>query len=328
MKPRSTKFISNLRLPLLAGGASLFLAALSVSCAALDADKTHSFACRQEGNSLTITHDLQPVAQFVFADTNILRPYFAHVRTPDGIQVTRTHPPVSGVDPVDHATMHPGIWMAFGDISGQDFWRNKATIRQERFIETPSVKNNKLSFVTESSMIATNGDILGSLASSFTLEAQKDGYLLVWAAAFIPTTDGFTLGDQEEMGFGVRVATAISEKNGGTVRNSEGIVGAKAAWGKTADWCDYSGVISNRLVGMTVMADPKNFRPSWFHSRDYGLVVANPFGNKAFTKGEPSSVPVKKGDTFHLRFAAFIHSTAPNEPPDIADAYEAFSNPR
>jgi len=128
------------------------------------------------------------------------------------------------------------------------------------------------------------------------------------------------------MGFGARVATPLSEKNGGTVRNADGLTGAKNAWGKTAAWCDYSGTMSNRLVGITVMSDPKNFRPSWFHSRDYGLVVANSFGQKAFTKSEASSVPVKKGETFTLQFAAFIHSSPTNVPPDLKAVYKAFAN--
>jgi hypothetical protein len=302
----------------------LLIVVASVSCATHDSINNANFSCQKTENGLSISHAGQPLMDFVFKDTNIFRPYFAHVQTLDGIQVTRTHPPVAGVDPVDHATMHPGIWMAFGDISGQDFWRNKAVIRQDGFLATPDVRKGKLAFATESTLFSTNHEAIANLVSSFTIEPVADGYLVIWNAAFTPMIDGFTFGDQEEMGFGVRVATPISEKNGGTVRNSEGITGAKAAWGKTAEWCDYSGVISNRLVGMTVMADPTNFRPSWMHSRDYGLVVANPFGQRAFTKGEPSSVPVEKGSTFKLRFAAFIHSTPTNQPPDIAAAYKSF----
>lgn len=284
------------------------------------------FAVEQRDDRLIITHDSKPVAHFVFRDTNTFRPYFAHVHTADGIQVTRNHPPITGVDPVDHPTMHPGIWLAFGDISGQDFWRNKAIIRHEKFTITPEVIKNQLTFATESSLIATNGETLGKLNSTFVLSSAHDGYLLSWRALFEPLTENFAFGDQEEMGFGIRVATPLSEKNGGTVRNSDGLTGAKNAWGKTAAWCDYSGVLSNRLVGITVMPDPKNFRASWFHSRDYGLVVANPFGRKAFTKGEPSSVPVKKGEITILRFAAFIHSSPTNEPPDITAAYNIFTN--
>ena len=267
------------------------------------------FAVEQLPDRLIITHDSKPVAHFVFADTNILRPYFAHVHTPDGIQVTRNHPPIAGVDPVDHPTMHPGIWLAFGNISGQDFWRNKATIRHEKFTAPPKITKDQLTFATEATLVSTNQGEIAKLLSHFTLQSAHDGYLLWWKATFTPLTDGFTFGDQEEMGFGIRVATPLSEKNGGSVRNSDKLTGAKNAWGKTAAWCDYSGILSNRFVGITVRPDPKNIRASWFHSRDYGLVVANLFGQKAFTKGEPSSVPVKKGETFTLRFAAFIHSS-------------------
>lgn len=297
---------------------------LAVATPVLGAD---TFTTEQLPDRLVITHDSKPVAHFVFADTNILRPYFAHIHTPDGIQVTRTHPPVAGVDPVDHPTMHPGIWLAFGNISGQDFWRNKATIRHERFVEPPTTRNGRLAFVTSATLVSSNQTDLAKLRSHFNIQSTPAGYLFSWKASFTPVTDDFTFGDQEEMGFGIRIATPLSEKNGGLVRNSDGIVGAKNAWGKTASWCDYSGILSNRLVGITVMSDPNNFRPSWFHSRDYGLVVANPFGKKAFTKeGEPSSVPVKNGEHFTLRFAAYIHSTPASEPPDLNAVYQQFTS--
>lgn len=300
------------------------VACLACFAAPLDCAASE-FAVAQHADRLIITRDSRPVAHFVFADPDILRPYFAHVHTPDGIQVTRNHPPLEGVDPKDHPTMHPGIWLAFGDISGQDFWRNKATIRHEKFVQKPATSKAALTFATESSLLATNGTVLARLNSEIKLSARPDGFLLSWAATFHPLTEHFAFGDQEEMGFGARVATPLSEKNGGTVRNSDDLIGAKNAWGKTAAWCDYSGSLSNRVVGITVMPDPKNFRGSWFHSRDYGLVVANPFGQKAFTKGEPSSIPVKHGESFTLRFAAFIHSTPTNQAPDLAGAYKAFS---
>jgi len=296
---------------------------LTVTCGLSAAD----FAVEQREDRLIITRDSKPVAHFVFHDTNTFRPYFAHVHTLDGIQVTRNHPPIAGVDPVDHPTMHPGIWLAFGDISGQDFWRNKATIRHEKFTTPPTATKDQLAFATESTLIATNGNVLGKLDSTFTLNSARDGYFVSWKATFTPQTDNFTFGDQEEMGFGIRITTPLSEKNGGTLRNSDALVSAKNTWGKTATWCDYSGILSNRLVGITVLTDPKNFRPSWMHSRDYGLIVANPFGQKAFTKtGDPSSIPVKKDESFTLKFAAFVHSSPTNEPTDLSAAYKTFTS--
>jgi hypothetical protein len=295
-------------------------------CAAITAG-AQDFAFTEQPDRLVLTHAAKPVAHFVFRDAKILRPYFAHVHTPDGTQVTRTHPPVPGRDAVDHDTMHPGIWLAFGDVSGNDFWRNKAVVRHERFASAPTVKAGRLTFATESSLLATNQVKLAALVSRVAVTRVGEGFLLTWEAEFTPMTEGFYFGDQEEMGFGVRVATELTEKKGGTIRSSSGATTAKATWGKPADWCDYSGALGERRGGIAVLADPGNFRASWFHNRDYGLMVANPFGENAFTKGAKSRVPVAKGTTFRLRFGAWVHGGAKDSSPDIAGAWNAFRQP-
>jgi hypothetical protein len=68
------------------------------------------------------------------------------------------------------------------------------------------------------------------------------------------------------------------------------------------------------------MPDLGNFRRGWFHARDYGLLVANPFGRHAFTKGERSRVTVGKGETFRLRFGVFVYG----ESVRLKAAYEDF----
>ncbi|MEQ2007624.1 MAG: DUF6807 family protein [Limisphaerales bacterium] len=288
--------------------------------------EAQDFAFTEQPDRLVITHGAKPVAHFVFKDAAILRPYFAHVHAPDGSQVTRTYPPVAGKDAVDHATMHPGVWLAFGDMSGNDFWRNKAVMRHERFSAAPVVQAAQLTFATETSLVATNNAKLATLGSSFVVSRVGEGFLLTWEASFTAAVDGFAFGDQEEMGFGVRVATELTEKKGGVITSSSGVTTAKATWGKTASWCDYSGVLGERRVGIAVLADAKNFRPSWFHNRDYGLMVANPFGEKAFTKGATSRVLVPKGETFRLRFGAWIHSSKKDGLADVTEAWENFQH--
>lgn len=278
------------------------------------------FAVEQKPDCLVITHGNQPVATYVFRDEKILRPYFKQVHAPGGIQVTRNHPPVAGKDAADHDAMHPGLWLAFGDINGHDFWRNKAVIRHERFAEPPSVRDSQLAFTSENTLLTANGQPLGTQTSRITLAARPCGYLLIWEALFRPGDQDLVFGDQEEMGMGARVATAITQKNGGTIRNSAGAQGAKATWGKPADWCDYSGLIGERRAGILLMPDPQNFRPSWFHNRDYGLMVANPFGRHAFTKGEKSAVTVTRGGSFRLRFGVLMHANLP----DLSAEYEHF----
>jgi hypothetical protein len=279
------------------------------------------FVVEQKTDRLAISHGGKPVAEFVFRDEKILRPFFANVHAPGGIKVTRHHPPVAGQDATDHDTMHPGIWLAFGDISGQDFWRNKARIEHVRFIEAPKGKQGRLTFATETLLRTTNGAPLCSLTNRFELLALTNAWLLIWEATFRSEENEIAFGDQEEMGFGARVATAITEKNGGAITSSTGQKTAKQTWGQAADWCDYSGIVSGQRTGLTLLADRKNFRPSWWHNRDYGLMVANPFGREAMKQGARSTLTVKRGESFRLRFAAAIHQGKSAQP---ASLYESF----
>jgi hypothetical protein len=267
--------------------------------------------------------DGEPLAEFVFRDEKILRPYFANIHAPAGGKVTRNHPPVAGVDANDHATMHPGIWLAFGDISGQDFWRNKARIEHVRFLEPPAVKKDRLTFATENILSATNGTPLCSLTNRLTLTARSNAWLLIWDATFFSADRDIVFGDQEEMGFGVRVATEITEKKGGRIRNSTGQETAKTTWGQPATWCDYAGTVEGREFGITAMASPGNFRPSWWHNRNYGLMVANPFGRDAMKQGAKSSVIVKRGETFRLCFGAAIHQGQAANPSAFYEVFRA-----
>ena len=265
-------------------------------------------AFRQEPDRLVFTHRGQPLGEFVFRDPKILRPYLANLHAPDGTLVTRTHPPVAGVDATDHDTMHPGIWLGFGDISGHDFWRNKGRIVHQRFVEPPAVQDGVLSFSTESEMVTADGQPLAMMMSTIVIAERTGAWRITWDATIIPKADGFYFGDQEEMGLGARVATAITEKNGGVITSSAGTTTAKATWGKPAAWCDYSRVIGGKHAGIMIIPDPANPHSSWWHNRDYGVFVSNPFGRKSMKQGEVSQIKVKSGETYRLRHTILLHS--------------------
>ncbi len=239
---------------------------------------------------LVIGQTGQPVAEFVLRDGKILRPYFANVHAPGGVKATRNHPPVAGADATDHDTMHPGIWLAFGDLSGADFWRNKGRIEHVRFSQTPAVGDARLTFATECRLRTGGGLTLCTMTNRFSITARANACLVVWDATFRSEAGDFTSGDQEEMGFGARVATAITEKNGGLITSSAGLKTAKNTWSKPAKWCDYSGTSEGRRIGITLVADRANLRPSWWHNRDYVVLVANFFGRAAIKQGDQSVV--------------------------------------
>jgi hypothetical protein len=276
-----------------------------------------AFERRPDG--LQITIDGRSFARYRYGTEAITRPYFESIHAPDGTLVTRNHPPVEGVDLTDHPTYHPGLWLAFGDLNGADSWRNKDRIRHAGFVEEPHGGPGRGTFVVRNRY--EKGDrVIGEETCRITILVRPAGHLIVWDSVFRPLGGELAFGDQEEMGLGVRVATPLVVVKGGRITDSEGRVNEAQVWGQEADWCAYGGEIDVKRVGVLLMPDPGNFRRSWFHARDYGLLEANPFGRNAFTKGEKSRVVVKAGDSLRLRFGVLIWSGRP----DLGAAYRDF----
>jgi hypothetical protein len=267
----------------------------------------------------------KPFARYVFRDAKIPRPYFCDVREPGGFQVTRNYPPVAGKDPVDHDTFHPGLWLAFGDLNGADFWRNQARVEHERFPSPPRSGPGEGSFSVFNRYLAADGGVICRETTRFTVLARAGGTLLVYHSTFAAGSGGLAFGDQEEMGLGVRVATPITVKSGGKITNAQGDVNEKEVRGKPTAWCDYSGKVEGRRVGIALLNDPKLFRPAWMHARDYGLLVSNPFGRNALTGGEKSSVSVKAGERFSLRFGIYVYGEDAGKAVDLPAVYKDLS---
>ena len=285
------------------------------------ANDATAFQFDKKSDRLLISWRNQPASEYVFQDTKILRPYFTRVKTMMGLQVTRNHPPVAETDATDHETMHPGIWLGFGDISGHDFWRNQARIEHLRFLDEPHAMDDTLRFSTESMLRDSMNQPMGKMICRFTIVARPSGWLIVWDSTFIADSGDLVFGDQEEMGFGARVATSLTEKNTGRILNSEGQLTAAKTWGQPANWCDYSGTSGEQQGGITLMASAANFRGSWWHNRDYGVFVSNPFGRSAMKQGTLSSTVVKKGASLRIAFGAFVHDQIDI---DVASEYIEF----
>jgi len=265
-------------------------------------------------------------ATYVYEDEKTLRPYFANVQAPGGIRVTRKHPADEKAEGGDHSTMHPGIWLAFGDISGADFWRNRAQVTHAGFQEKPQMDREGGRFTVRNEYRAQDRLICRETCA-YTVRPVEQGILLTSDSTFENPEAPFTFGDQEELGMGARVNRALRVKGGnGRILNAEGKVNEKQVWGQASDWCDYSGTIDGSYVGMTLMPHPQNFRPSWFHVRDYGLMLANPFGRKALTGGEKSAVTVKPGESLRLRFAVLTHAEKNAENFDPSAVYRVYIN--
>lgn len=274
----------------------------------------------------------QSVATYVYEDSLVTRPHFCEVKTLQGVPVTRPNPPdpIINKDNDDHATFHPGIWLAFGDVNGEDYWRNKARVRHVKFVE-PSLQEPGMGRFTVVNRYE-KGDGQGVAAfeetCTYTVRVYGSGYFIFIRTAFQSDSGDLAFGDQEEMGLGVRLNTPLTVKFGsGTILNSEDGRNEEGTWGRQSRWCSYWGVVDGKKAGIALMPAPGNFRPSWFHTRNYGLMVANAFGKKSMTAPDdkavvPDQTCVRKGESFPLGYGVYIFGGSSDAEMDVSKAYD------
>lgn len=286
------------------------IAALGSLSIALGA-KAPLVAFEETSHGLSITIGGKPFATYCKPSDRISRPYFANVKTPSGAQVTRNHPPIEGVDSMDHDTYHPGAWLTFAGINGNDYWRLKKRVKFGGFVGEPRSGAGEGSFAVRNVFLDSadlSGDPVAQEISEYRILAREGYYLLISQSRIFSEQGDLVIGDDQEYGFGIRVQTGIEERHGGRILNAEGREGEEKTYGRATPWCDYSGMMDGQLIGVTLVTDPLNFRPSWFHSRDYGLIAANPFGRRKVAGGSESQVMVKQGEQLSLGFGLAIYS--------------------
>jgi hypothetical protein len=283
----------------------------------------------QREDRLLITQGGQPIAEYVFRDAKIPRPYFAKLHAPDGTQVSRNFPPVVGTDATDHDTLHPGLWLAFGDLNGVDFWRNKGRIEHIRFLREPRVEGGRVAFAVEQKYTALNGREICRGVNEFafvagdTLKPVQPGTLILWSTTLRCAEGPLVFGPQHEMGLGFRMATPLIVKGGtGSIAGSHGGRNETGNWGRIGSWWNYSGTVGGKHAGILALAAADNARPVWAHARDYGFLAMNPTGPPPGAKDVPSlPFTIPAGEPLRMKFGLLLHASP--APLDAAAAAQA-----
>lgn len=276
------------------------------------------FSLKHGDGRIDFYWDRAPICTFYYRHELIVRPFFTHVRTPSGIQVSRNFPPIEGVDRTDHADMHPGVWLAFARLNDVSFWHNDGRVVHDRFSQPPKA-GDRVEFSEQSRYVAPDGAVLCRQTTSYRIKSDPAGYMISIDAE-LNSTEPFYFGVREENGLGIRVATPISVADGaGSILNSSSGRNEKGTWGKVANWWDYSGVIDGRRVGMMVMSAPSNAHV-WAHSRDYGFLTANPFPVDR-EENRDLRVTIDPDESLRLRFGVLVHEHDENAAFDRDQAY-------
>ncbi|MHC4874918.1 MAG: PVC-type heme-binding CxxCH protein [Planctomycetota bacterium] len=292
------------------------------------------FSFRDRTDRIDIHFGEQRIATYLKDHPQLTRRALVNVTTPGGIQVTRNFPARApedldpgyrGENGIIHPRMHPGIWMSYGNVDGNDFWRLKAKVVFDGFVEPLTGNRNSGSFAVRNRFMSEDGTrlVCGEL-TRYRFERVLEGLLLKIDAEYRSDDRDFYFGDQEESGLAIRVASPIRVNGGnGTILNDDGQRNGVAVRGTKARWFDYFGTIDGRQVGIMVVSSPHNPKTTWLHARDYGLVATNPFPMQPRERREPYvKTWVKRGEPFRLSYAVLIHDLPANTPLDHAATAE------
>jgi hypothetical protein len=289
------------------------------------------------------------VTRYLIAPT-YAKPIFWPVNAPGSVPLTRNYPPPEG-----QANDHPhqkSAWFCHGDVipegigfkspiknvEGVDFW-SEAKGHGNMVVTSVSEPKNaphQASIVTKNEWRTADGKKILDETRTIRLVDAGKARMIVVESDLLASVCPITFGDTKEGAFGIRINDVINaevaKKNKpagkGKIQNAEGKIGEKDCWGQLSAWCDYSGPIDGKIVGLTVFDDPKNPYPACWHVRGYGLMAANPFGRDKHAKfpaqkGKNDLVRLEKGQHLRLRYGMLLHE-GDAVSGDVAMQYQRF----
>jgi hypothetical protein len=225
---------------------------------------------------------------------------------------------------IDHPH-HESLWFSHGGVNGHDFWavaKNgpRTHIVHKEFARCETI-GDKVVIETANDWNAGDETIITDkrrLTFGLLEDAMAAPRYIDFEIDLVASEGPATFADTKEGTFGARVSgpLTVDNKLGGKIRNSRGETDGMA-WGRPAEWVDYSGPLTatsdgdQPTGGIVIMSHPESFRPvcRW-HVRTYGLFAANPFGgDKDFPKGKPlqGAVTLDEGESLSLHYRVVFY---------------------
>jgi len=285
----------------------------------------------------------QIFTQLMYADT-LAKPILFPILAADGLPITRGFP----IEPrKDDPTDNPhqvGMWMNYEKVNGIDFWNNSSFIPAEKkhlygrivtrkIIATASGEKGRVEYEAEWTSAA--GQVL--LLEKTRLEFFQQGKIRVIdrTTELIAATQ-ISMPDAKDGLLGLRVAhelelpvsetTEYKDTNGnltkvartrdvtvtGDYLTSAGKKG-EAAWGTRGNWCMLYGRRAGIPISITLIDHSSNLGyPTYWHTRNYGLIAANPFGQKFFSNGNTNlNFKMIRGKSIRFMYRTVITAGLP-----------------
>jgi hypothetical protein len=277
----------------------------------------------------------------------VAKPYLWPLNAPGNIAVTRPWPmDKTGAISNDHVHQKSS-WFCFGDvvpegitltaaekvrgIEGIDFWTEGTGKGTIACVEVSPPEGNKLR--TRNEWRSATGRKVLDETNVLSLYDLGDARLIVMTSDLHASVVPIVFADTKEGAFGVRVhdMLRVGERNQvnpkSQMTNADGKQGEKDCWGYQSNWCDCSGELNGKPVGVAIFDDSRNPARAYWHVRAYGLLAANPFGRAKSgfpaAKDRTDLVKLAKGEHLKLRYGILLH-TGDVKSGKVSEAYEQF----
>jgi hypothetical protein len=287
---------------------------------------------RQSNGELAVTVDGALFTRYVFAGA--AKPYCWPLVGPTGDRVTRAFP----MEKIDGEKQdHPhqrSLWFTHGSVNGIDFWGESDKSGRQVHRKFEAIKDGALGQPARiraiTDWVAPDGSKIAEDTRQLRLSADTIERVIDFDITVRASEGPLVFGDTKEGSFGIRVASSMDvdqpgDRRGGQIVNARGETNAQA-WGRPAEWVDYSGPVTEKVLGITVMNHPSSFRfPTHWHVRTYGLFAANPFGMRDFYSdaSRDGGHTLRKGEQLAFRYRIVLHQGAADRDA-IAGAFERY----
>lgn len=294
---------------------------------------------KQTADHVDVLIDGKAFTTYYFG-SDVAKSYLMPLQTASGIVISRVFPVKNTVTDADARTdsfephQRP-LYFAHGDIDGLDFW-GEAVFQKYYGSHTEQpyghMAGAKLSKIQDGTIQANfllkdpANRVIGEEAQSLAFHGDDRTRTIDCKFVLKATQGDMTLGDTKEGTFGIRLGPGLSQPRVHMI-NSHGGQGEKEIWGKPADWVAYMGNILGKDVGVAVFDHPKSFRhPTTWHARAYGLLAANPFGLREFTRhaDKDGSWTIPYGTSLEFRYRVVIYE-GDWSPAQITKLYEQYA---
>ena len=303
---------------------SLGLVLLAAGCASADSQSSsasNGVQLTKLENRVRVEINGQLFTEYFFKGW--VKPYCYPVIGPGGAGMTRDWPMKETPGEEHDHPHHRGLWFGHGKVNGVDVWTDKGEnagrVVHRNFGEISSGQNTGV-IVSRNDWVDAAGKLL--CTDETTIRFYNPGDVsarwLDFEITLRASNGDVLLGDTKEGVMSIRIAESMrltrqTPKGQKPVRGDGRIVLSTGlrdgeAWGKRAEWCDYSGPVNGKTVGIAIFDHPQNPRhPTWWMVRDYGLFAANAFGQHEYEKtADPKAgdleIPAGGSVTFRYRF--------------------------